>query len=730
MFCRHCVFEISEQARFCPRCGKAVAPASGAAASHGEEALGRATPAGGAPPTSVPQTPPAQATTSQPAPTPAPASAPTAPEPAPTPQGKKRRRGVAVALVAAAFVLVTAGICAVFLSRAGFGQTMSVGAHLLDEAVPVSRWAHIVPVDDAGTPLAGQFVRFVGAENEAGEQIELAQGQTFEIEGAEGISLDEALRDMPDGTYRAVVEDAEGRVRPLPPLALGGIGSYMGTVAFEIDREHTIGADRLILAKIEALRAEYGVPEFKTARVDGKYLGYVSGTPTPSLFYCPGGDRNGFVASYQLKGEEGFDGEYPVFNREIWVYDQEEDELYSVLPPEGTSFVRSARETRVTREVCFPDDWKYTDGSVFGFTVSTEDDTRVDAYYRFDSDGKMKLVATASVEFDASGKQVAWYVDGSPVSAERALSVWEEFHGTEDDFYGNLIYQACRYGDEGSAKQGDYSCFDGSDSSLTNYTVLSPTNNFYHEGVRAQLNRSIQGIGEYETNWETVAVPSVPPGSDPAEPTIDQDWSYVELDVGKNDEEAIAKINAALKDGYDRVKSVTLQPIEDDADVCLCRQSVMTYRTEDIIGIRSESIYANFDYSAERSQVKGEVYDTTTGEQIEVWDALGLSKDELDAQAVDAIVAYAKMKPAQKSPYKSDEELTEAVRTFVEEGRGSYLLCDAGVTYFLPEESLGYSASEGSKEIMVLPAESKSLTGVDFRPYYKLLSPGILKQGE
>lgn len=296
MFCRHCGFEISEQARFCPRCGQAVAPASGAAASHGEEALGRATPAGGAPPTSAPQTPPAQATTSQPAPAPA----PTAPEPAPTPQGKKRRRGVAVTLVAAAFVLVTVGICAVFLSRAGFGQTMSVGAHLLDEAVPVSRWAHIVPVDDAGTPLAGQFVRFVGAGNEAGE----------------------------------------------------------------------------------------------------------------------------------------------------------------------------------------------------------------------------------------------------------------------------------------------------------------------------------------------------------------------------------------------------------------------------------------------RSQVKGEVYDATTGKQIEVWDALGLSKDELDAQAVDAIVAYAKMKPAQKSPYKSDEELTEAVRTFVEEGRGSYLLCDVGVTYFLPEESLGYSASEGSKEILVLPAESKSLTGVDFRPYYKLLSPGILKQGE
>lgn len=411
-------------------------------------------------------------------------------------------------------------------------------------------------------------------------------------------------------------------------------------------------------------------------------------------------------------------------------YDQEEDELYSALPPEGASFVRSARETGVTRGVCFPDDWKYTDGSVFAISLPSEDDVKVDAYYRFDSDGKMKLAATLGIEYDSSGEQVAWCVDGKSVNVERAVSVWEEFHGTKDVFYGNLTSQACRYSDEGSAKQGDYSCFDGSDSSLANYTVFSPTSNFHNEGVRAQLNRSIQGIGEYETNWETVAVPSVPSGSDSAEPTIDQDWSYVELDVGKNDEGAIAKINAALKDGYDRVKSVTLRPVEDDADVCLCRQSVMTYRTENIIGIRNESIYANFDYSAERSQVKGEVYDATTGKQIEVWDALGLSKDELDAQAVDAIVAYAKMKPAQKSPYKSDEELTEAVRTFVEEGRGSYLLCDVGVTYFLPEESLGYSASEGSKEILVLPAESKSLTGVDFRPYYKLLSPGILKQGE
>ena len=385
---------------------------------------------------------------------------------------------------------------------------MSVGAHLLDEAVPVSRWAHIVPVDDAGTPLAGQFVRFVGAENEAGEQIELAQDQTFEIEGAEGISLDEALRDMPDGTYRAWSRTRRG-VCARCAVGARGIGSYMGTVTFEIDREHIIGADRLILAKIEALRAEYGVPELKTAHVDGKYLSYVSGAPTPNLFYCSGGDKNGFVASYQLKGEEGFDGEYPVFNREIWVYDQEEDELYSALPPEGASFVRSARETGVTRGVCFPDDWKYTDGSVFAISLTSEDDVKVDAYYRFDSDGKMKLAATLGIEYDSSGEQVAWCVDGKSVNVERAVSVWEEFHGTKDDFYGNLTSQACRYSDEGSAKQGDYSCFDGSDSSLANYTVFSPTSNFYNEGVRAQLNRSIQGIGEYETNWETVAVPSV-----------------------------------------------------------------------------------------------------------------------------------------------------------------------------------------------------------------------------
>lgn len=727
MFCRHCGFEISEQARFCPRCGQAVAPASGAAASHGEEALGRATPAGDAPPTSVPQTPPARATTSQPAPQPAPASAPTAPEPAPTPRGKKRRRGVAVALVAAAFVLVAAGICAVFLSRAGFGQTMSVGAHLLDEAVPVSRWAHIVPVDDAGTPLAGQFVRFVGAENEAGEQIELAQDQTFEIEGAEGISLDEALRDMPDGMYRAVVEDAEGRVRPLPPLALGGIGSYMGTVAFEIDREHTIGADRLILAKIEALRAEYGVPELKTAHVDGKYLGYVSGLVPRYSFFAPGGEREATLfAEYQLLGDEAFDGEYPVYGRELWAYDQDNDELYSVLPPDGYSLSYVADGDSGTTMFCFPDNWEADQGSVMDLSLEAQGDRKVNAFYRFE-DGVLKCAAILEIEYDDEGKQVGWFVNEEPVSVDEALSCWQEFHGT-DERYGNTIYSAVLYEDEGSAKQGDTSCFSSSD--WEHFGLYGPASNYWEQGNLAETQRRIQGIGEYETNWETVAVPSVPPGSDPAEPTIDQDWSYVELDVGKNDEEAIAKINAALKDGYDRVKSVTLQPVEDEADVCLCRQSVMTYRTENIIGIRNESIYANFDYSAERSQVKGEVYDATTGKQIEVWDALGLSKDELDAQAVDAIVAYAKMKPAQKSPYKSDEELTEAVRAFVEEGGGSYLLCDAGVTYFLPEESLGYSASEGSKEIMVLPAESKSLTGVDFRPYYKLLSPGILKQGE
>lgn len=97
---------------------------------------------------------------------------------------------------------------------------------------------------------------------------------------------------------------------------------------------------------------------------------------------------------------------------------------------------------------------------------------------------------------------------------------------------------------------------------------------------------------------------------------------------------------------------------------------------------------------------------------------------------MDAIVAYAKMKPARQSPYENDEELADAVRTCIDEGRGPYLLCDTGVTYFLPEGSLGYSHEDGSKEIIVLPAEFESLRGVDFRPYCRLMSPGIMTEVE
>lgn len=94
------------------------------------------------------------------------------------------------------------------------------------------------------------------------------------------------------------------------------------------------------------------------------------------------------------------------------------------------------------------------------------------------------------------------------------------------------------------------------------------------------------------------------------------------------------------------------------------------------------------------------VFDLETGDEVDAWEVAGITKDELDAAAVDAVAAYVRANPSMAG-YDSDEELRAAAQQVVDEA--VYFVTDEGVTVFLPEYAMGYSFADGAKELVAVP---------------------------
>ncbi len=780
MFCTECGAQVADGARFCTKCGAAVTPNEPSDPGPNGGADGISTPSGGpASSADVPPARPDEPPATQPSATEEAQAAARPPETEgaqaaarpPETQGEPsaaqppalRIKDRKPALIAACVVLVLAVGIAGFaaLLNGANGEATNVVTELLygsDEVATVSRKARLLPLDGDGEPIAHYWVRLLRGVDEDGDDIDLSGTEAFEVSSTDGFAIGDVLADLPDGTYYPVIlEEEDGEARPLPPVGVGdGEDADDGTITVKPDAERKLGADALFLAKLETLQAQYGGPSIGVKRMteSDMYFSMLEGLSYAELLdFGDGVER--LALAYRadwLLDDWTVQGDWAhAYVFEVWQYDADTDSISKVPSYDGNPMEVSTRGWQGFSEVLSPvrqapsGDRLVAIDTVYPLDVDNFEPADADyvplamsgrSYYGLNEEGDFgHLVTLESTEGPGEPNPV-YQIDGEAVSEEEYAHVEADL--ITDDESAEPTPAFSRASDqvtEEQAKSGDVESLlrDGIPADTKQLTLDTI------EELRSRVEAPASKDGDEGTKGkdaltETVSVQAVPVsqkvtipdyGYDLSNPkSHETEWNYISFDP-VDASKGVAKINAALEERFNAEKTAAVGwSMDSPADgECVAYRSGCTYSDGTYAAVRIErrrTLWGPHGWT----EMDGFVFDLKTGEEVAPWDAVGVTQEELEEMAVDAIVTYVQAHPG--SSLSSTEEVAAEAREMVAAGSATLLLTDKGVTVYLPHYSMGYSYADGDMEILVMPLGGDWSAGISVRDGYRLITGGSI----
>ena len=644
-----------------------------------------------------------------------------------TPQ-RKGHRGAVLALCALALLVAVGVFVAVWFFTRPF--VVKYNAH---EQVAVVRSVRIVPSDLDGSPLQHYFVRISHAEEDDGGPIDLESNAVYEVTGTGGFSVAEIISDLPDGTYQFEIEDDAGGTHELPPLKVGDEGQS-GVVKVEPaddgSDQNANRANELFYQKIQDLTDQRGNPGIAVQAQTGTWRAWIEGFYAQIVDFGDNQDR--LVVAYlnQASSEIMFYG--PAYVVEVWEYDEASDALARVLTTTSNGAAEGMGGPAVGgQDIEFVKD--STGSLLLRLSTSTDSIGSVSyEYYGCADDGSFGLVKQLEYHCEpsldgSSSDEESWTIDGDSVDK-----------ATYEDEFDALQVESCvvleNEGATGDEARSDKYGMHPLDSSIDENRISSVNEALDNTNATIDRLRSLaeknedagQEDGaapkvEAEEVTERVTVPTFYTNMSSSDGTETYLWGYLRFssdDAGA----AVDAINERLKDAYDTVKdeSTSLTDLTDMNGECISYRSTLTYTGENdgIVGLQIQTTRTNWGPHG-WMEVEGLAFDTASGEEVDPWDVVGMTKDELDAQAVEAVVTYATAHPSDGGFGNTSAVDIRADAQELINDDPQYIVTDEGIAYFMPEYAMGYTFADGAKELVVVPFdEDANPVGTDLSATY------------
>ena len=170
---------------------------------------------------------------------------------------------------------------------------------------------------------------------------------------------------------------------------------------------------------------------------------------------------------------------------------------------------------------------------------------------------------------------------------------------------------------------------------------------------------------------------------------------------------ALDALNTSLRTAFDEelqeAKEWTL--MSSTQGQCTLLQGEVVYLAESMASVRFERYRTNWGPHGQ-TEVTGAVYDLETGQQVSPESVFGMTADELEQAAQEAIEAYLQNNP---SDLFEADELESAIRSIVSD-RNRYYVSEVGLVVSTWAYELG-SFAYGGREIVVAAFEDDALVG-------------------
>lgn len=656
-------------------------------------------------------------------------------QPASEPSRKKRP----VALIGTILLLIVAAgaFFGIFVLPRITGKDVPMASYGQTDPVQCSVVTRVRPRDNSGNELTSYAVRLTrrvtndASSSSASEELTEVVAEII-VTGNNGFTM-ESFGEVPDGDYELVIVPNDSQDEPSPDSS-----SEEQRIPVHYEKDNPRAEEEVV---VEPPAPEVTSPE-ESAAEDKEFT---DDQIASALFYYTCQkliDEYGESGSVELHDGMEIAASGLALAERIDFDSDGMDELLTVVrtnePSDAAAFsgedtyqVAVWRYADGTVEQVYEGTAPYSNGGYFyldlfayqledepaqtmiydmRFTDPTEPDTEVThtGYYALAEDGFQPFAVCDSVFYYSDGRNEETYtLEG----AEATEDDWTAFEEAVEQVASYKLSMSAGGFDAQSDDAPAFEIVDAAalpqrtEDTLTALEEAAGTEAleaFAPEGDAEAEEDPAEAAYTYAENEADVTFTTSQGGGSDWEET--RSWTYPRftLEDGSTTE-ALDELNASLEQSYEDDLAVTQAWTIDsgDAQVWVHRDEV-TYLEGNIACVRSER-YTFLGGAHGEESTSGAFYDLSSGNELRVDEALGISWDDLQAESVDAIKAYLASNPNLSG---ADDAPLEGMAS----DASRYFATDDGVVIAIMPYEVG-SYSEGTQLVYVHAFEDQALVG-------------------